>query len=325
MRTAWLALLAGVLLLALTACGDADDPADDVDLEDPEAAEPDDEPEDDAEGEETETDDTEDADEPDEDAADDDVGPAEDAAGIEEVTSFALRAIDGDYFVESFTAELDEPTVAVAGAALEALLDGDLPDPNLEHAVEGAPELLGVDIDDDVLVVDLDGAVEEGTPGGSGHEEAFAQALAHTAAQFDDLERVSLRVDGQEVEELWGHLDWSDPIEPDPFLRADVDVTAPTYGAEHPAGEPLTVEGTSLTFEATVELDLLDPDGQVVAETFTTAEQPDIDERGPFSHTFDEVPDAPGEWTVVVRAPDPSGGEADRARYVAEIAVAVTE
>ncbi len=318
MRTATLAALAAVLVLALAACGEDDDPADEVDLDEPTETEPDEDPSDDEAEDEVEDDDQA-------EVGDAEVGDAEDAEGVEEVTSFALRTIDGDHFVESFVVALDEPTVGVAGAAVEALVSADPADPGLEPAVEGEPEVLGVDLDDGVLAVDLDDAVHEGTPGGAAHEEAFAQALAHAAAQFDDVGAVRLHVDGEPVDELWGHLDWSEPIEPDPFLRADVDATVPAYGDEHPVGEPLTVEGTSLTFEATVQLDLVDPDGTVVAEEFTTADQPQLDERGPFSHTFEEVPDEPGGWTVVLRAPDPSDGEADRAQYEAELLVEVVD
>lgn len=324
MRTALRLLLAGGLLAVLAACGDAEDAAEDVELDDTEAEEPDDE---------DENDDADDPEEPedDEETRDEDEGVAEaeeaddDAEGAEEVTTFALRTIDGDYFVESVTVELDEPTLAVAGAAVEALLSGDLPDPGLTHAVDGSPELLGASIDDGVLIVDLDDSVHDGSPGGASHEEAFAQALAHTAAQFDDVDAVRLHVEGEPVDELWGHLDWSGPIEPDPFMRADVDVETPVYGDEYSVGDVVEVSGTSLTFEATVVLRLYGPDGDLVDDSFTTADQPEIDQRGDFSHQFDTPVDEPGEWTVEVESPDPSDGEADRAQYRAEFAITVTE
>jgi hypothetical protein len=83
----------------------------------------------------------------------------------------------------------------------------------------------------------------------------------------------------------------------------------------------VTVSGTSLTFESTVELALIDPDGNVVEEGFTTANQPDVDERGPFEHTFD-TETTPGEWKVRVIEPDPSDGEG-RPAYTADIAFVV--
>jgi hypothetical protein len=73
-----------------------------------------------------------------------------------------------------------------------------------------------------------------------------------------------------------------------------------------PAG-PVTVSGTSLTFEANVVLRLYDPDGNLVEDTFTTAHQTAVDERGPFEYTFDTPADRAGTWRIEAVAPDMAG------------------
>ncbi|QBI20661.1 hypothetical protein ER308_14570 [Egibacter rhizosphaerae] len=342
MRTLLRVALAGLLLLALAACSDAEDettlegePDDSGEEEEPdpddsddadETDETDEEDEADEEPEEVDEEEAEDeADDEDVDAAEADEGNDGDGDGeSQSVTTFALREIDGDYFVESVQTTT-EPTEAVATASIEAMLDAEPADPGLTRPLESSPEVLGASIDDGVLTVNLTEEVRDGSPGGAAHEGAFAQALAHAGAQFDSVDAVSLQVEGDPIDELWGHLDWSEPIAPDPFMRADVDVETPNYGDTYATGSVLEVSGTSLTFESNVQFELRDPSGETVEESFTTADQPGMDQRGPFAHQMDRPLDEPGEWTLVVRSPDPSDGEADRAQYTAEIAVQVEE
>jgi hypothetical protein len=224
--------------------------------------------------------------------------------GVSEATAFFVRSDDSGIWVEPETRELDAPTLGVAGAAIRLLVEGRTTDPNLTTLAPEGTEILGVDIAARVLVVDLSGAVRD-AGGSSSQEIGFAQQLAHTGAQFDTVDAVRLRIDGADITELWGHLDWSEPIEPDPFALAPVDIVTPEWGAEVRAGE-VTVSGEANTFEATVELRLVAPDTSVVEDTFTTATS-GSGERGTWEHTF--TIDEPGRWSVEAVEPDPSDGE----------------
>lgn len=224
--------------------------------------------------------------------------------GAEEVTVFLVRDAAGSLWVEPVTVALQEPTLGVARAAMTALFRGGAPDPALGTPANPATEVLGADIDGGVLTVDVSAAVREPAQG-SAAEAAFAQQLAHTGAQFDGVDAVRLRVEGQPITELWGHLDWSQPFTPDPFALSPVTVTEPAWGASVPVGEVI-VAGEANVFEATVALRLLGPDGAVVEETFTTATC-GTGCRGTWSHTF-SVPTA-GRWTVEAAETDPSDGE----------------
>lgn len=75
--------------------------------------------------------------------------------------------------------------------------------------------LLGVSLKNRVLVVDLSKQVTRNPVVGGAGEDAFAQQLAHTAAQFSSIDAVRLHVEGKAVRTLWGHLDWSQPVRPD--------------------------------------------------------------------------------------------------------------
>lgn len=280
------AIALALLLLAAAGCGDDAEPAGD-ESPSPEPTEPADTDgdTDDADGEDT--DDT-------------------DGEGAEEATAYFARIDNSGAWVEPETHELDEPTVGVARAALELAISGEPRNPDLATTAPEGTEVLGVSIADGVLTLDLSADIQA-TGAGSAQEQAFSQQLAHTAAQFDDVDAVRLHVDGAEITELWGHLDWSQPIEPDLFALTPVTIETPLWGEEVPAGE-ITAAGQANTFEATVELRLIDPDGEVVEDTFTTATS-GTGTRGTWEHTFETAIDEPGEWTIEAAEPDPSGGE----------------
>ena len=304
-----LRLLALLLALALlAACGE--DPEDTVAI-DPAEDDPAEEatPDPDAEPESEEA---EEADEPEEPG---EATEEEDADGVSAVRVWVVREHDGRLWLESERRDLPEPTVAVAEAAMTELLSQPTRHPDLTAPAGTDVTVGGVSIEGGVLTVDVDDAIRDAATGAEG-ELMLAQALAHTGAQFDTVDAVRLHVEGAPVEELWGHLDWSEPVTPDAEHLAFIDVTDPAWLDTHPVGEPLTVRGTSLTFEANVPARLIGPDGTVVEEAFTTAEQPAIDVRGPFELTFDTVPEEPGRWTFVVDDPDPSDGEGGEPYFV---------
>lgn len=224
---------------------------------------------------------------------------------VEEVAVWFAH--ESGMWVEPETITLEDPTPTAAHAAMEALVAGDAAHPQRTTLAPEGTAVLDVDIDGPTLRVDLSDDVTQ-SPGGSAQEQAFAQQLAHTAVEFDPVEAVQLLVEGEPITELWGHLDWSGPIHPDEAAIAPILILEPAWGSTQPPG-PVTAAGTSMTFEATVELRLVDPGGSVVEETFTTAAQPDIGERGPWEHTFEHEATTEGTWTIEAIEPDPSAGQ----------------
>lgn len=238
--------------------------------------------------------------------------PAEqEAVGASEVTVFFAREQDGRWWVEPERHRLSPPTVGMARAALELLAGGQAHHPARESVSPAGAAVLGVSRSGEVLVVDFSGELADATRDAA-EEEAFAQQLAHTAAQFDGVERLRLRVDGSEISTLWGHHDWSSPVEPDPFALAPVTLETHAFGEEVDVGA-VTVGGHATTFEATIKLRLVDPDGTVVAEPVATATA-GAPERGWWEHTFEL--DRPGTWRVEAAEPDPSGGAEGRPPFV---------
>lgn len=298
---------------------DADDPLDDADGDEPDA-DPDPEP---------------DADDDSDAAAGSDDGSdgAEDAAteGPEVLAWFARDT--GDRLVlEPVSVSLPEPTEAVAAGAVEAVLAG-TPDAGLVTFAPAGTTLLDARVEGTDLLVDVSGDVRENPASGGAGEAAFAQQLALTAAQFDEVEAVRLLVEGEPVSELWGHLAWDDPIRPDPYAIAPVVVTAPNHGAEVPVGD-VEVSGHALVFEGTIIATLTAPDGTVTEEVITASGgqpegMPTVDESGAEVMARSSFSAAlsvgtPGEWVIELAETDPSDGEG-RPPYVLEIPLTVTE
>lgn len=230
---------------------------------------------------------------------------ATESAGADTVELWFARDTPRGVFVEPETHALDRPTVAVARAALAALLEGQPTDPALTNLVPEGTRLLDVDLDGETLVVDLDFPDDESGLGSS-FEAALYQQILHTGAQFVTVKRVEILEEGEAPSS--GHLDSEEirgPNEPDEFAISPIVIESPAHGETVDSGR-VTVSGTANVFEANVQLRLVDPDGEVVEETFTTADC-GTGCRGLWEHDFTIA--EPGRWTVVATEPDASDGE----------------
>lgn len=228
--------------------------------------------------------------------------PTGDDAAADEVTVYYVREHDSGLWVEPEVVPLDEPTVAVARAAMEALVGHEPRDPARMSLTGEDARVLDVTTDGEILVVDF-ASLHDGL--GSAFEAALIQQIAHTGAQFDTITAVRILIDGEEVESVAGHIETREPVEPDPFALSPITFTSHANGDEVAVGD-VTVRGEACTFEATLELRLVAPDGSVAEETFTTASSA-CPERGAWEHTF--TLDEAGTWTIVAVEPDPSDGE----------------
>lgn len=220
------------------------------------------------------------------------------------VTVFFARNDETTVWIEPEVHDIDAETEATARAAMEILLGGEPRNPDLFSSAPEGVSVLATNIRDGVLIVDLSGeVVERGM--GSTQEASFAQQLAHTAASFDGVSAVQVYVEGEPITDPWGHFDWSEPIEPEPAILSPITIDEPRYGASVGTGE-VTFSGDALVmFEATFQVRLFGPDGELRHEDFAMTD--DAFERRPWSYTFTIT--EPGVWTFEAEEDDPSGGE----------------
>jgi len=198
--------------------------------------------------------------------------------------------------------DIDAPVAAVREALSFAAADPDYRSPWPEGTYVDS-----VRLDGDVIDVDLtsDGELSA-RPAGMGVQEASMalQQLVYTAEAASARGRppVQFLLDGRRPDTLLG-LPTSRPVPPGrpADVLAQVWVVEPPNGAKVHSG--FEVSGLANAPEATVTWQLKQGDA-VVKRGFTTAEQ--CCKMAPYSFTI-QAP--PGDYTLVVRDTDPSGGE----------------
>jgi hypothetical protein len=153
-------------------------------------------------------------------------------------------------------------TVAVGRASLEAMLEG----PSAAEraagvgtAVPSGTGLLGLEIHDGIAFADFSTEFRRS----SGIAPIQVGQVVWTIGQFSTVDRVVIKVDGDEIYETPQSKD-----EYERFLPAIL-VEAPLIGAR--VSSPVTISGTANVFEATVSLRIRDANGKVIARGFTTA------------------------------------------------------
>jgi hypothetical protein len=155
---------------------------------------------------------------------------------------------------------------------------------------------------DGEIVVDLTG-LGPAQVGTELAELAVQQLVFTVQGALQKTDPVRILVDGQQVDELWGAVDISQPVRRgDAYaLRSLVQIDAPAHGAT--VGRVVEVTGEAAVFEATVHWEVL-RDGAVVRSGFTSTSEGQRFAPFAFEVTLD-----PGQYVVRIREDDPSGGE----------------
>ena len=161
----------------------------------------------------------------------------------------------------------------VGTAALEALLAG--PDSfeedyGLRTAIPDGTQLLGLEIEDGIARADLSSEFESG--GGSASMQARLAQVVFTLTQFPTVEGVVFSLDGEPIDVLGGE----GVVIDHPLTRRDYADLLPAILVTSPAlnqsvGSPVVIRGSANVFEANVGIEILDQNGNVLADTFTTA------------------------------------------------------
>lgn len=161
---------------------------------------------------------------------------------------------------------------AVARGALEALLAGPSAaekGAGMGSAIPAGTRLLGITIEKGLATVDLSKEFTSG--GGSLSMTTRVAQVVYTLTQFDTVERVTIKIDGREVEGIGGEGVPAKDLTRDDFRDNTplILVETPLPGQE--VGTEIRVEGESNTFEASISWEVRDGAGKVVREGFTTA------------------------------------------------------
>jgi hypothetical protein len=200
-------------------------------------------------------------------------------------------------------------TPAVGRAAMEELLarpDEFESNAGVATAIPPGIELRDLTISDGVATVDLSEGF--GTGSGSTGELLSVAQVVYTLTQFPTIDGVLFEIEGEPLKRTPGHglllsgpqtrRDWQDQL-------PSILVTEPAMGDR--VSSPVTVEGTADVFEATLQMRLLDVDGNRLAHAFTTATC-GTGCRGDFSHDLEFEVDREQHGTLEVWWDSPEDG-----------------
>jgi hypothetical protein len=223
----------------------------------------------------------------------------------EEVTYQVWFLLGEKLFV---TYRTEPATPRVGTAALEALLEG--PDTfeegyGLGTTIPEGTELLGLTIDDGIARADLTSEFESG--GGTLSMQARLAQVVFTLTQFPTVDGVVFSLDGEPIDVLGGE----GIIIDHPLTRGDYADFLPAILVTTPAlnqvvESPILIRGSANVFEANVGIQILDADGNVIVETFTTATC-GTGCRGTFRTTVAYQVDREQNGTIVVHDDDAAG------------------
>ena len=165
----------------------------------------------------------------------------------------------------------DTPADAVE-ALLDGLTEGEMSQtPAFSDAVPDETELLGLELDSGVATVDLSGEFDDG--GGSASMLGRLAQLTFTLIPYSSIDEVMLELDGVPVTTFSSEgIDISDGLDVaffnDTGLIADKTPLSPAWFEF--VDSPFAVTGYSRSFEATVNWELYDADGELLDEGFAT-------------------------------------------------------
>ncbi len=169
-------------------------------------------------------------------------------------------------------------------AAVEELIKGTPTTPGASAVIPPDTKVLGIKVENGVATMDFSREVLKANVGSTG-EALGIQSIVNTLTEFPDIKKVSFSVEGkidERTRDWWGHVGLYDQ----PFERNLSVVWEPAIWVTSPQPgdtiqSPVKVSGTARVFEATVNLRVLDANGNKLTETFTTATA-GAPERGTF-------------------------------------------
>ncbi|KAF1084243.1 Immunoglobulin-like domain of bacterial spore germination [Sporotomaculum syntrophicum] len=194
-------------------------------------------------------------------------------------------------------------TKQVANAAMQVLIK------DKKSILPPGTKILGININNGLATVDFSEEVLNANLGSSG-EALGIQSIVNTLTGLPNIEKVSFQVNGRtdgRAQDWWGHVG----LYNQPFTKDYSKVYKPAIWVTHPSphqvvGVPLLVKGSALVYEGTVNARLLDSNGKILAETYTTTSGAPV--RGDFAMSIKFDPPSSGEGVLEVFDYSPKDG-----------------
>jgi len=186
-------------------------------------------------------------------------------------------------------------TKLVANAAMQELIK------DKKSILPPGTKILGINIKNGLATIDFSEEVLNANVGSTG-EALGIQSIVNTLTDLPNIDKVAFQVNGHtdgRARDWWGHVG----LYKQPFTQDYSKVYKPAIWVTHPSphqvvGVPLYVKGSAMVFEGTVNARLLDGNGKVLAETYTTTSGAPV--RGEFEMSIKFDPPSSGEGVLEV-------------------------
>ncbi len=194
-------------------------------------------------------------------------------------------------------------TQQVANAAMQELIKDE------KSILPPGTKILDINIANGLATVNFSEEVLNANVGSTG-EVLGIQSIVNTLTDLPDIEKVAFQVNGRtdgRARDWWGHVG----LYEQPFTQDYSKVYKPAIWVTHPSpnqivGVPLFIKGCALVFEGTVNARLLDSDGKILAENYTTTSGAPV--RGDFEMSIKFEPPSSGEGILEVFDYSPKDG-----------------
>jgi germination protein M len=205
------------------------------------------------------------------------------------------------------TYRTEAATPRVGTAALESVLEG--PDSfemgyGLRTEVPDGTQLLGLEIEGEIARVDLTSEFEAG--GGLASKQARLAQIVYTITQFPTVKGVLFSLDGESIGVPKGESIIDRPVTRRDYVDQLPAILVASPTLNQVVESPIVLRGNANVFEANVGIQILDENGDVIVETFTTATC-GSGCRGAFRARVDYEVDHEQDGTIVVHDDDTVG------------------
>jgi spore germination protein GerM len=189
----------------------------------------------------------------------------------------------------------------IARAALNELISGTPTTEDAYRVLPSGTKILGIKIENGLATVEFSKEVLSANVGAEG-EGLGIDSIVNTLTEFPTIQQVAFTVEGSAENgmEWWGHVG----LYEQPFSRnlgmvwePAIWVTSPVNGDK--VTSPIKLHGSASVFEGTVNYRLKDEDGNILAESFTTALMDEF-YRGDFDASIPFTPTAAGQGQLEV-------------------------
>lgn len=127
-----------------------------------------------------------------------------------EVALYFVEVTPTDFLLKKVVRQV--PYVPNPVMALRELLQGPYPTDELEPSIPVGTRLLGLEITGDLATADFSRELRDNFNGGAQLESLLVTAIVNTLTEFEQIKRVQILLEGEQVESLGGHVTVDQPL-----------------------------------------------------------------------------------------------------------------